>query len=305
MPTVTTSESWLIARSSSTAAQAYIGQAVNEPITLPPTTETKTYSFSSTSADLYEDIRFGYDATTTLSAATLVNCTAVYRKNGSIVTGAQTFAIGDTLRIDITRTVPATLASVTLIFAYADNIVTATTPDYFWASWTNLTTGVNEMVVEPNRWVSNKNGLRSAGTSIASWNSRNANSVEALSGTFTIEVYNMGWQSTISLSATNTGAQSFFSDKYAVLNNIGGLYAWENGSQVADMTPAAPYVSGDCGVRIVDTGTSIQYWRQDVRGGAWVLAHTSAAVYVPNATYYISFGVLKPNTLIEGVKIYP
>lgn len=265
-----------------------------------PASRTETYSFGVNDVRQYQKIRIQESSVVNFAQATLTNCTAVYRVNGTLQTGTVTLVEGDNIKITITKSNSALAASVRLVYTFATTTGTVTVPDYFWSSWQNL----NLMSNDSTTWNSNLQGLVCTTTTAVGFGCY-ASGVESMSGVFSAETASgIGQQAVFGLLLTNTGSVATSSFPYSFLSNIGGLYCFESGSIVANITPTSPYFAESIQLKIVDTGTSIQYWTKQ-NGFAWNLAYTSAASYTANRTYYGGVLLVRNNDRFEGLKIYP
>jgi len=265
-----------------------------------PASRTDTYSFGVNDVRQYQIIRIKESSVVNFAQAVLTNCTAVYRVNGTLQSGTVTLVEGDNIKITITKSNTALAATVRLVYTFATTTNAVTVPDYFWSSWQNF----NLMANDSTTWNSNIQGLICTTTTAVGFGCY-ASGVEPMSGIFSAETAGgIGQQAVCGLLLANTGAVGTSSFPYSFLSNIGGLYAFENGSIVATFTTTSPYFVENTLLKIVDTGTSIQYWTRQ-QGGSWVLAYTSASIYTANRTYYGGLLMVRNGDRFEGLKIYP
>lgn len=279
--------------------QIKAGQQAYEP---PATVETKsmTVTFGAGSANAHEIIRVGFAANIDLSATDTVNvATIAYTLNGSTVTGTQAIAVGDILKVEVTRTAGGSMASATLYFDYDSDTELVSAADYFWSSWTNLT----NVIANAADFEQTVHGLTAQGGGAAiNYDLRGAYSVESFSGTFTIEVDRLDNYSMIGLKTANSGAIDGSALLYGIFNNGGDLNTREGGSGTAFNTTNGRFAA--TAVRIIDTGTAIQYWYR-YQGGAWTLLSASGQPYTPGRVYYLAWISGIEGNKLAGVKIYP
>jgi len=265
-----------------------------------PASRTDTYSFPGTNnITQYQIIRIKDSSTVNFSQAVLVNCTAVYYVNGVLQSGAYTLVEGDHIKIIITKTNTSLVATVRLTYTFATTTNSITVPDYFYSNWTNL----NLMAIDSTTYDETIQGLVCTTTTAVGFGCY-ASGVESFSGVFSAETCSgNGVQGIVGLLTSNSGSVNTASFPYSFLSNIGGLYAFENGSVVATITPSSPYYAETTLCKIVDTGTAIQYWIKQY-GGSWTLAYTSVASYTANRVYYGGVLKVRNGDKFECLKIY-
>jgi len=269
--------------------------------TATPVTTTKVFSFGVTSSEQYEKIRIDSNSTIDLASATLINvASVVYRKNNSIVSGVQTFSIGDYLQINITRTNNSLASSVSMTFTYTTDSSTIDVPEYYFCKWTNLLGGTT---VDSTTFCQSRQGL-SGGTNGTGTFDKGANSVDSFSGAFTVETEYSPQFSTFGINTSNSETTGLFARAEYMFYwpGLGNIYVYENGTIKANIV-ISNQNSSQTGVRIKDTGAAIEFYVKQP-GGAWTLAYTSVSAYFPNRTYYVDRTFAYDANLAHPVKLY-
>lgn len=292
-----------ITRTGAYSYQISEGQQAYVPPVVPPTVESKqiTVYFPADSSNYWEFIRFQFAADVDFADASLSNvATVTYYKNGSAVSGNQSFAVGDEIAIEITRTSPAADASVLIDLVYDSTTDNFTVPDYKYATWTNLVA----MSVDTDTFLATNRGLLAAVNGTDTFD-KGANSVESFSGVFTVEIDSLTLGSLFGIATTNNSGPSLNRPLYAwycQANNL--LQMRVNGGFIATAVSVPRNNSMRYSLRIVDTGSAIEFWYKPP-SGIWTLNQTTTTAYVAGTTYYADIVSSIDAQKSVGVKIYP
>lgn len=268
--------------------------------TIPPPTPidvVKTFSFGASSSITYEIPRFGFDCTVDLDDYGSTNLDSVdFSINGSSVGGVQTIHAGDAFLMVISR-LAAGIATITLTFNPINDTETISTPDGYYVTWTNL---VN-MSVDSTTYLASIRALVAAvnGTDLFD---KGAHSLQNFAGQFSVEIDALTFGSVFGISLDNSSAPNLVRAKYSwYCAGNGLLQVFANGGFIdAFFVPrnnAMIY-----GLRIVDTGTSIEFWYKPP-SGVWTLQTTTTSGYSGGTIYYASIVSSVDGQRTRGVRL--
>ena len=299
MATTVVSARWELSRIEGNGMKANVGHVVNEPIQLPLPVKVLAITYPAASSEIFEYIRIGFSGSFMTSQVTTTNATSVtYRVNGNIVSGTVTLAEGDDLRVDVVRTVSANAATVNISITYDDSTDSKTTPNYQWATWTNLA----NMSVDSTTWNATKRGLVAAvnGTGLFD---KGANSVDSLQGLFSLETEFLSIGNIFGISTTNNSTAWLFRAKYSWYCAAPNLLRIAANGSFIDAIFVTANNSMSYELRVTDTGTGIQFHYKPP-GGSWTLKTTTTASYSANTTYYADMVMLTDFHRCSGVKLF-
>lgn len=289
-----------ITRIGATSFQITDGQQAYVPPVTPPEVESKmlTVSFSSTSSNYWELIRIGFAAEIDLATTALTNVASItYYKNGIAVSGTQTIAVGDEFAIEIVRTSPSSAASALLTFDYKDDNQSESVTDFRYVHWTNLVA----MSVDEDTWEGSNRALVAAVNGTDTFD-KGASSVESIDGTFTVELDALNLGSVFGISVNNTDAPSLNRAKYSWYCAGNSLLQIRANGSFIDSLSVPRNNAMIYNLRIVDTGTGIEFHYRQPGAVLWTLKTTTTAGYSAGTTYYASLVSSIDGQKTRGIK---